>query len=267
MSRPIVALLTDFGLRDHYVAAMKAVVLGLCPDVQLVDITHEVSPQDIVHAALSLRACYRDFPAGTIFLVVVDPGVGSARRVLAVETASVRFVFPDNGVLDPLLAEDPPRLVVEVTNEQYGRPRVSRTFEGRDRFAPAAGWLASGVEVRALGARAEWRPRLAIPRPALHADRIEGEVIHVDRFGNLITNITRADLEAVARTRTPRVIVGTHQVAPLVSTYSEAKPGCALALVGSSETLEISLNGGSAAEALGLGRGAIVRVDYDGPAG
>jgi S-adenosylmethionine hydrolase len=138
MSRPLIALLSDFGLRDHYVAAMKGVVLGICPEATLVDISHDVAAHDVLGGALELAASYRYFPAGCIFLVVIDPGVGSRRRAIAVEAGVYRFVAPDNGVLAPLAAELPVKRVVELSERRYARPTVSRTFEGRDRFAPAA---------------------------------------------------------------------------------------------------------------------------------
>ena len=139
MARPIVALLTDFGTRDHYAGTMKAVVLGVCPDATLVDIGHEIPPHDVVAGALELAASYRYFPAGTIFLVVVDPGVGSSRRGIAAAAGDWTFVTPDNGVLSAVFCETAPTRVVELTEAKYARPTVSRTFEGRDRFAPAAG--------------------------------------------------------------------------------------------------------------------------------
>src|SRR5688572_13998846 len=151
MARPVVALLSDFGTRDHYAGTLKAVVLGVCPEATLVDIGHDIPPHDVMAGALELAACYRYFPQGTIFLVVVDPGVGSARRGIAAETADYRFVAPDNGVLSAVFRETPPKKVVELTERKYARPTVSRTFEGRDRFAPAAGWLAKGIALSSLG--------------------------------------------------------------------------------------------------------------------
>src|SRR5262249_25133317 len=142
MGRPVIALLTDFGSRDHYAGTMKGVVLGICPDVTIVDITHDLAPHDVLAGALELAASYRYFPSGTIFLVVVDPGVGSTRRGIAAEAGEYRFVAPDNGVLTVALDETPPKRVVELTERRYARATVSRTFEGRDRFAPAAAWLA-----------------------------------------------------------------------------------------------------------------------------
>src|SRR5262245_37865644 len=151
MSRPVIALLTDFGLRDHYVAAMKGVILGICADVTLVDISHEVPPHDVLSGALQLGATYRYFPSGCIFLAVVDPGVGSTRRAIAASVGDYILVGPDNGVFSMVLDEAPVEQVVELTDARYRRPAVSRTFEGRDRFAPAAGWLATGVPLGELG--------------------------------------------------------------------------------------------------------------------
>ena len=174
MARPVIALLTDFGTRDHYAGTMKAVVLGICPDATLVDITHDIPPHDMMTAALELAASYKYFPAGTIFLVVVDPGVGSARRGIAADTGDYRFVAPDNGVLTAVLKETPAKRVVELTERRYARPTVSRTFEGRDRFAPAAGWLAKGVDLSALGRSAGAIQQLAIPSPEIADDVLVG---------------------------------------------------------------------------------------------
>src|SRR5438132_10194982 len=151
MARPVIALLTDFGTRDHYAGTLKGVALSICPDANFVDISHEVPPHDVLAGALELAACYRYFPAGTIFLVVVDPGVGTSRRGIAAEAGEYRFVAPDNGVLTAVFNELPPRRTVELTERRYARPTVSRTFEGRDRFAPAAAWIAKGVGLSTLG--------------------------------------------------------------------------------------------------------------------
>src|ERR671933_1321632 len=174
MPRPVIALLTDFGTRDHYAGTMKGVALGICPDATLVDITHDVPPHDLLAGALELAASYKYFPAGTIFLVVVDPGVGSTRRGIAAEAGDYKFVAPDNGVLTAVLDEHPPRRVVELSERRYARPTVSRTFEGRDRFAPAAAWLAKGIELAALGRPAGTIHRLDVPQPEVHAEHIAG---------------------------------------------------------------------------------------------
>ena len=161
--RPVIALLSDFGTRDHYAGTMKGVILNICPDATLVDITHEVPPHDVLDGSLQLAAAARYFPAGTIFLAVVDPGVGSARRGIAAEAGDYRFVAPDNGVLTSVLREWAPKKIVELTDRRYARPTVSRTFEGRDRFAPAAAWLAKGTQLTALGRPAPDYHRLDIP--------------------------------------------------------------------------------------------------------
>jgi S-adenosylmethionine hydrolase len=259
MARPVIALLTDFGTRDHYAGTMKGVVLGICPDATLVDISHDLPAHDVLAGALELAACYRYFPAGTIFLVVVDPGVGSTRRGIAAEAGDFKFVAPDNGVLTVALDEHPPRRVIELTERKYARPSVSRTFEGRDRFAPAAAWLAKGIEITGLGRAAGSIHRLAIPQPRVAADRIDGQVLRVDRFGNLITNIDRKTFEKLAD-RELDIRVGTHQIPRVVSTYADAGPGEICALFGSTDHLEIAANGGNAAAALGLARGAEVHV-------
>src|SRR5687767_396729 len=165
--RPVIALLSDFGTRDHYAGTMKGVMLGICPDATLVDITHDVPAHDVVDGALQLAAACRYFPPGTIFLAVVDPGVGSARRGIAAEAGDYRFVAPDNGVLTLALREQPPKRVVELTERRYARPTVSRTFEGRDRFAPAAAWLAKGIQLTAPGRPVADSQRPDIPPPTV----------------------------------------------------------------------------------------------------
>src|SRR5262245_33921608 len=259
MARPVIALLTDFGVRDHYAGTMKGVILGICPDVTLVDISHELPPHDVLAAALELAATYRYFPAGTIFLVVVDPGVGSSRRAIAADAGDYRFVAPDNGVLSAVLEEHPPRRVVELSERRYARPTVSRTFEGRDRFAPAAAWLAKGVDVTALGRTAGVLQRLDIPKPVVDAGGIVGQVLQVDRFGNLITNIDRRTFERLAP-QALEVRVGGHQISKVVSTYADAGNGEICALFGSTDHLEIAANGASAADLLASGRGTPVHI-------
>jgi len=259
MARPVIALLTDFGTRDHYAGTMKGVALGICPDAMLVDISHDLPAHDVLAGALELAAAYKYFPAGTVFLVVVDPGVGSTRRGIAAESGDYKFVAPDNGVLTAVLEEHAPKKVVELTERRYARPTVSRTFEGRDRFAPAAAWLAKGIELTALGRPAGSIQRLDIPQPDITDDRIVGQVLRVDRFGNLITNIDRKTFERVSASAVD-MRVGLHLVSKIVSTYSDVGPGEVCALFGSTDHLEIAANGASASEALDLGRGAPVHI-------
>lgn len=260
MPRPVVALLTDFGGTDHYAGAMKGVVLSVCPDATLVDIAHDLAPHDVQAGALELAACYRFFPAGTVFLVVVDPGVGSSRRGLAADTGDYRFVAPDNGVLTGVFRDTPPRKVVELSERKYARPTVSRTFEGRDRFAPAAGWLAKGLPLASLGRGVTDYVQLPMPLAAMTDEGIDGEVVRVDRFGNLITNIERRPFEKLAAGGSVTVMVSGIEIPRLVSTYEEAQGGDPCALFGSSDHLEVAVNAGSAAERLGAGRGAPVIV-------
>ncbi len=259
--RPVVALLTDFGVRDHYAGTMKGVLLGICPEAALVDISHDVPPHDLRAGSLELAASYKFFPPGTVFLVVVDPGVGSTRRPLAAEAGDYRFVAPDNGVLTAVFKDTPPRRVVELTERRYARPTVSRTFEGRDRFAPAAAWLAKGVEVRALGRPLTDYVLLAIPDPEVGTDRIAGAVLRVDRFGNLITNIDRKSFDRLSRLGGRlHIRVGEVDVDRLVNTYAEVPAGEVAGLFGSSDHLELAANSASAAARLGAGTDVAVVI-------
>jgi S-adenosylmethionine hydrolase len=258
--RPIVALLTDFGTKDHYAGTLKGVVLGVCPDATLVDIGHDIPAHDVMAGALELAACYKYFPHGTIFLVVVDPGVGSSRRGIAADCGDYKFVAPDNGVLTAVFREAPPRKVVELTERKYALPTVSRTFEGRDRFAPAAGYLAKGVALVSLGKGLSNYQSIELPRPAVNGTELSGEVIRVDRFGNLITNIDRRSFEHFAGAGSIAVMVGGRDIPRVVATYADAPAGELCALFGSTDHLEVAINAGDAASILALGRGAVAVV-------
>ena len=260
MTSPVIALLTDFGTSDHYAGTMKGVVLGICPDATLVDITHDIAPHDVLGGALELVASYRYFPAGTTFLVVVDPGVGSARRGIAASAGGYGFVGPDNGVLAPVLEELEPAKVVELTSRKYARATVSRTFEGRDRFAPAAAWLSRGVNLTALGGGVTAWEGLAVPRIVAEDGALTGEVVRVDRFGNLVTNVDRQAFERLVQQGHIELSVGGHPVEKVVETYADVESDAVCALFGSSDALEIAINNGSAAKRLGLIRGASVRI-------
>ena len=260
MARPVVALLSDFGTRDHYAGTMKAVVLSVCPDATLVDIGHEIAPHDVLGGALELAACYRYFPAGTVFLVVVDPGVGSSRRGLAAEAGDYRFVAPDNGVLTAVFRETPPKRVVELTERKFARATVSRTFEGRDRFAPAAGWLAKGTGLSSFGRTITDYQTLPIPEPLVGEGDVAGEVLRIDRFGNLISNIDRRAFDRLVQAGPIAVMVGDHEVVRTVATYADAPAGALCALFGSTDHLEIAVNGGNAAQMVGAARGTPVIV-------
>ena len=262
--RPVIALLTDFGTTDHYAGTMKGVILGICPDVTLVDISHDIPAHDVAAGALELAAAYKYFPSGTIFVAVVDPGVGSARRGLAADTGDYRFVAPDNGVLTMVLREAPPKKVVELTERRYARPTVSRTFEGRDRFAPAAAWLAKGTQLPALGRPVNEIQKLDIPVPEAGPDTLRGVVVRVDRFGNLVTNIDRKAVERLGQGGTIAIDAGGQRIERLVATYAELPSDGVGALFGSTDHLELAAPSSSAAQRLALGRGAPVTVVRQG---
>jgi S-adenosylmethionine hydrolase len=260
MTKPTIALLTDFGTRDHYAGVLKGVVLSICPDATIIDLSHDLPAHDIPFAALELAATYKYFPAGTIFLAVVDPGVGSARRGLAAEAGDWKFVAPDNGVLTEVFHEVPPRKVVELTERKYARPTVSRTFEGRDRFAPAAAWLAKGIQLPALGRPVSDYHVLALPRPRVEDGALHGEVVRIDRFGNVVTNLDRKACEKIGGGAL-QVTVSGRSIARIVSTYSEIAAGDLGALFGSTDHLEFAAHAASAAEVLGVhvGDGVVVK--------
>jgi hypothetical protein len=264
MAKPLIALLSDFGTRDHYAGVMKGVILGICPDATLVDLSHELPAHDVPFAALELAAVYKYYPAGTIFLVVVDPGVGTARRGLAVEAGEWRFVAPDNGVLTAVFQDTPPKRVVELTERRYARPTVSRTFEGRDRFAPAAGWLAKGIQLPALGRPITDYCRLDIARPETTAQGVSGAVLRVDRFGNAVTNIDRRTFEKFVNGGPVQIEVqspkGAQRIGRLVATYADIAADEICALFGSTDHLELAANTASAADRLSIGRGAAITI-------
>jgi S-adenosylmethionine hydrolase len=261
MPRPVIALVTDFGTSDHYVGTMKGVMAGICPDATFIDITHEVHPQDVLAGALTLEAAYPYFPDGAVFLVVVDPGVGTGRRAIAVKAGAYQFVAPDNGVLTPVLRADPGARVVALTSARHALPTISRTFEGRDRFAPAAAWLAAGTSIGELGPIVDDAVRIDLPAPHVGADVIEAHVVGIDRFGNAITDLDAPALEAWRHGAAIRIRAGRAVLSEVVDTYGATAAGAACALFGSSRRLEIAVNGGSAAGQLGLRRGDVIRIE------
>jgi len=261
MPRPIVALMTDFGTRDHYSGVMKGVVLGICPDVTLVDITHDLPPHDIAFAAHELAATYKYFPAGTIFLVVVDPGVGTSRRGIAADAGGFKFIAPDNGVLTAVFQEAPPKRVVDLSERRYARPTVSRTFEGRDRFAPAAAFLAKGIHLEAFGRPVSDFHLLSLPTPELRGDALVGRVVRVDRFGNVVTNLDRRSCEKITNGQTGIDLrLGGKTVNRLVATYADLTNGEIGALYGSTDHLECAAQSASAADVLGVRAGDAVEL-------
>jgi len=264
MARPLIALLSDFGYRDHYVGAMKGVILGICPEATLVDISHEIPAHDVIAAGFELASVYEFFPSGSVFLVVVDPGVGSTRRGLAVDTGGYRFVAPDNGVLTPIVRKISPKLVVELTERRYARPTVSRTFEGRDRFAPAAAWLAKGIQLSALGRPTDYKV-LDLPLPDINKNRIVGQIIKIDRFGNLVTNINRKMFEQFSEGGSIYIEVGSHAINRLVGTYADIEKMEVCALFGSTEHLEFASHSTSAVNKLSVECGTRVVVSRGKP--
>lgn len=253
----IITLTSDFGTRDAYVAEMKAVILGLVRDVQLVDVTHEIEPQLVAEGALVVEALER-FPAGSIHLAVVDPGVGTERRGLVVRAAGRLYVGPDNGVLTAAMAA-PGWEAHELRAAEYRLPVVSRTFHGRDVFAPAAAHLALGVPPSRFGPAVLDPVRLSWPRPRQGPRGVEGEVIHVDRFGNLVTSIGAASVEALVGSE-PAIARIRNLILPLVGTYGDLRPGQAGALIGSRGRLEVAVRDGSAAARIRAGRGTRVTL-------
>jgi S-adenosylmethionine hydrolase len=240
---------------------MKGVILGICPDVTLVDVSHDLPPHDIAHAAHELAATSKYFPPGTIFLVVVDPGVGTARRGLAAEAGDRRFVGPDNGALTAVFQETPPKRVVELTERRYARPTVSRTFEGRDRFAPAAAWIAKGTDLNAFGRPVADYRVLDLPQPSVDDGVVRGVVIRVDRYGNIVTNIDRRSFERIGAGHPALQLTVRGQAIPrIVSTYADIAPGEIGALFGSTDRLECSAQAASAAEQLGVAVGDQVEL-------
>lgn len=252
----LITLTTDFGVRDPFVGVMKGVILGICPDARLVDLTHEIEPQDILGAQLALESAVAFFPPGTIHLAVVDPGVGSARRPLALETGGQRFVGPDNGLFTFALA-GPGWTAVTLEVARYRLPEVSRTFHGRDVFAPAAAHLACGVTLAELGPPARDLVRQPLPVARREGSSLLGEVLAADRFGNLITSITVAQLAGRPRVT---VEVAGRSLGPPRGTYAEGERDEAAPILGSQGRLEIFVRDGDARALLRAGPGTPVRV-------
>jgi S-adenosylmethionine hydrolase len=259
MSRPVITLTTDFGHLDGYVGAMKGVILSICPQAEIVDISHQIRPQGVQQAAYVLSTAAAYFPAGTVHVVVVDPGVGSERRPVAIQTERATYVGPDNGVFSLALNLDPARRAVHLTESHYHLTPVSATFHGRDIFAPAAAHLACGValvdmgEVLALSELVELPIVAPLPQPG---SGWRCQIMHVDRFGNLITNFRLASPRQGIK-----VGVGGRWIEEISCTFSDAAHGELVAYAGSSGYLEIAVREGSAADVLGMGVGDAVEIE------
>jgi S-adenosylmethionine hydrolase len=253
----MITLTTDFGTRDWFVGTMKGVIGRLAPKTVVVDSTHEIPPGDIRAGAFALLASYNYFPKGTIHLVVVDPGVGTSRKALVVQTLNYVFVGPDNGVLSWALAREKIKALHAIENPKYCLNPISWTFHGRDVFAPAAAHLSRGISLGALGPRRKNYVRLGWPRPRFGAKGIRGEVIYVDRFGNGITNIDEASLNSWHGGRAS-VFLGRKELCGVEASYGSVPLGRPVAVPGSSGFLEIAVNRGSAAQVLGLQVGTAI---------
>ena len=255
MPAPILTLTTDFGLSDHYVGVMKGVILGLCPDAQIVDISHEVSAYAIAESAFLIAQSYRYFPRGTVHVVVVDPGVGSDRRPIAMKAAGQYFIAPDNGVLGMVFSREKHK-VREISNDKYFRKPVSRTFHGRDIFAPVAGRIAAGLPAARLGKVIEDYVRPSFEKPKQTSDGTwVGEILHVDRFGNIVTNFRARDFPVFGE-----LTIGRTKARRLVSSYAEANAGELVAIAGSSGYLEVSVKQSSASRKIGCRAGSACQI-------
>lgn len=267
--RPIVTLTTDFGLNDHFVGTVKGAILSIAPEVEIVDICHSVQAFDILDGALALAQAYSYFPTRTVHLVVVDPGVGSARRPILASSDKYNFVAPDNGVLSLMYAREERLNVRHVTSHHYFLQPLSNTFHGRDVFAPVAAYLAKGVDQEKFGPEITDFVRFNAPKPkAVDAKTLRGIVLKVDRFGNLITNITPQDAPALLQTPAPgfKIVVGKREVTALQSNYADGAPNELFAILGSMGYLEIAANRTAAAQLASAGKGTEVSLVLEGAA-
>ena len=259
MTNPIITLTTDYGTNDHLVGVLKGVILKINPDAQIVDITHQVTPFDLLDGALSIAAAYSYFPPRSVHVVIVDPGVGTERRPILVSGQNHYFLAPDNGVLSGIYEREHPVVVRHITSEHYFLQPVSKTFHGRDVFAPVAAWLSKNWQPASMGEEITDFKRFAMPRPKEADGLLKGVVLKVDAFGNLITNFRVEDLPANAVEKGEvRLQIGSQPVTKLVPTFAQGLAGEAVAYIGSSGFLEVAMNKGSAARTLGLGRGTPV---------
>lgn len=265
--RPIVTLTTDFGLNDHFVGTIKGVILSIAPEAEIVDICHSVQPYDILDGALALVQSYSYFPTRTVHVVVVDPGVGSARRPIVASSDKFSFVAPDNGVLSLMYAREERLSVRHINADHYFLQPLSNTFHGRDIFAPVAAYLAKGVDPEKFGPEITDFVRFNAPRPKpVDATTLRGVVLKVDRFGNLVTNFTPEDAPALFRTGAAgfKISLGKREITSIRANYSEGAPGEVFGILGSMGYLEISANRAAAAQLAGAAKGTEVVVTLDG---
>lgn len=262
MPNPIITLTTDYGTNDHLVGTLKGVILKINPEATIVDITHQVAPFDLLDGALAIGSAYKYFPPRTIHVIVVDPGVGTNRRPLLVTAENQYFVAPDNGVLSLVYEREHANLVVRhITAEHYYLQPVSKTFHGRDIFAPVAAWLGKGWQTASMGEEITDYKKFALPKPKPENGVVKGVVLRIDSFGNLLTNFRPENLpEGATEKGEVNFQVGSHSVTRLVDTFASGNAGEPVAFVGSSGYVEIAVNKASAARTLGLARGAAVTL-------
>jgi S-adenosyl-L-methionine hydrolase (adenosine-forming) len=261
--RPIITLTTDFGLGDHFVGTIKGVILGIVPEAEIIDICHAVQAFDVLDGALAIAQAYSYFPPGTVHMVVVDPGVGTARRPIIASSERHYFVAPDNGVLSLIYAREERMQVRHVTSEHYFSQPVSNTFHARDIFAPIVAYLAKGVDSEKFGDPIEDYVRFHAPKPkAVDAQTLRGVVLKVDRFGNLVTNFTPQDVPMLFQPEPPsfRIIVGKREITEIKAAYALGAPNEVFGILGSMGYLEIATNRGAAAQIVGVGKGTDVNV-------
>ena len=262
MARPIVTLTTDYGTNDHLVGVMKGVILSINPDVTIVDITHGIIAHDILDGALAIGQAYKYFPPKTIHVVVVDPGVGTDRKPILVASDQHYFVAPDNGVLSSVYDQTEALYVWHIISQHYFRQPISKTFHGRDIFAPVAAWFSKSWQTSAFGEPITDFTRFAIPKPKASGNTVRGVVLRVDQFGNLITNLRVEDVPALTSgDGTCTIKAGNALVNKIVPTFAEGASGEPVGIIGSSGYLEICMNKASAARTLGIGRGTEVMVE------
>jgi S-adenosylmethionine hydrolase len=261
LSDPIITLTTDFGTNDYLVGAMKGVILNINPAARIVDINHHIAPFDILDGALAIASAYKYFPPRTIHVVIVDPGVGTERRPLLVSGEKQYFVAPDNGVLSMILERES-CVVRHVTAEHYFLNPISPTFHGRDVFAPTAAWLAKAWQTEAFGEEITDYVRFSMPKAKPAGQAIKGVVLRVDAFGNLMTNLTTEDVPAaMVASGDIKLAVNGKEVRKIARTFGDGIPGEPIAVFGSAGYLEIAVNRGNAARALGVNRGAEVSLE------
>jgi len=257
----IITLTTDFGTEDSYVGVMKGVILTIRPDATIVDISHQVKPGAILDAAIMIRGVYSFFPKGTVHVVVVDPGVGSERRPVLITAGGHFFVGPDNGTFQPIIEAHPENEIIHLKNDRFFLPKPSSTFHGRDLFAPVAAHLLSGIVPLEMGSPIYDPKHLEIPSVHRQGTSLHGQVVHIDHFGNLITNIHSSEMDSFSKTEDLVIEVGGLSVRGVKQTYSDVPEGDFLALMGSSDFLEIAVNSGRASDRFKLETGHVKELE------